>query len=45
MTAGLTAHEGAGAEPIQPVRDVGGRKPVGSVKDVDGGAIGLIQDV
>ena len=33
----------AGAEEVQPVRDVGGGKLTASVKDVDGNVIGLIQ--
>ena len=33
----------AGAEPIQPIKDVGGGKLVASVKDPDGNMIGLIQ--
>jgi predicted enzyme related to lactoylglutathione lyase len=34
----------AGAEPLQPIRDVGGGRRTASVKDADGNAIGLIQD-
>jgi predicted enzyme related to lactoylglutathione lyase len=34
----------AGAEPLQPIRDVGGGRRTGSVKDADGNPIGLIQD-
>ncbi len=33
----------AGATPLQPVKDVGGGKLVGSVTDADGNQIGLIQ--
>jgi predicted enzyme related to lactoylglutathione lyase len=33
----------AGAQPQQPVKDVGGGKLIGLVKDADGNIIGLIQ--
>ena len=32
-----------GAEALQPIKDVGGGKLVGTVKDADGNIIGLIQ--
>ena len=38
--AGLVA---AGAEELQPVRDVGGGKLTASVRDADGNVIGLLQ--
>ena len=34
----------AGAQTLQEVRDVGGGRLVGSVKDVDGNIIGLLSD-
>jgi predicted enzyme related to lactoylglutathione lyase len=33
----------AGAQELQPVRDVGGGKLIASVKDADGNIIGLMQ--
>src|SRR5437660_8100011 len=33
-----------GAQPLQPVRDVGGGKLIASVKDADGNNIGLTQN-
>ena len=33
----------AGAEPVQPIKDVGGGKLIASVKDADGNVIGLVQ--
>jgi predicted enzyme related to lactoylglutathione lyase len=40
----LKALVDAGAEPLQPLRDVGGGRLTASVKDADGNPIGLIQD-
>lgn len=34
---------GAGAAPLQDVKDVGGGKMIASVKDLDGNVIGLLQ--
>ena len=34
----------AGAQEVQPVRDVGGGKLIASVKDADGNMIGLMQN-
>jgi len=34
----------AGAEELQPVKDVGGGKLIASVKDADGNVIGLLQE-
>jgi predicted enzyme related to lactoylglutathione lyase len=34
----------AGAEPLTPIREVGGGRRTASVKDADGNPIGLIQD-
>ncbi len=33
-----------GAQPVQPVQDVGGGKLIASVKDADGNNIGLVQN-
>jgi predicted enzyme related to lactoylglutathione lyase len=43
IEASLQGLLAAGAEAVQPVRDVGGGKLVASVKDADGNMIGLIQ--
>ena len=40
----LKALVDAGAEPLQPLRDVGNGRLTASVKDADGNPIGLIQD-
>ena|SRR5437763_1618279 len=40
----LAALVEAGAEPHQPVTDVGGGKLIATVKDPDGNVIGLLQD-
>jgi predicted enzyme related to lactoylglutathione lyase len=34
----------AGAETVEPVKDVGGGRQVGSVKDANGNLVGLFQD-
>jgi len=39
----IEALVGAGAEVVQPVKDVGGGKLVASLRDADGNMIGLIQ--
>jgi len=44
IAASVEALVGAGAEPVQPVTDVGGGKLIATVKDADGNVIGLLQD-
>jgi predicted enzyme related to lactoylglutathione lyase len=44
VTKTLEQLTGAGAEPFQPVSDVGGGKLVATVRDADGNVFGLIQE-
>ena len=44
ITGQLSRLVGAGAQELQPVRDVGGGKLIASVKDQDGNIIGLMQN-
>ena len=44
ITEQLSRLLSAGAEELQPVRDVGGGKLIASVKDQDGNIIGLMQN-
>lgn len=44
IEASLQALLGAGAQPGQPVRDVGGGKLIATVTDPDGNVVGLLQE-
>jgi predicted enzyme related to lactoylglutathione lyase len=44
ITEQLSRLVSAGAQELQPVRDVGGGKLIASVKDADGNIIGLMQN-
>ncbi|HEX9355039.1 MAG TPA: VOC family protein [Streptosporangiaceae bacterium] len=45
IDAQLSRLVSAGAQELQPVRDVGGGKLIASVKDPDGNIIGLMQNL
>jgi predicted enzyme related to lactoylglutathione lyase len=44
IKASLAALLEAGAQTVQDVRDVGGGRLIGTVKDADGNVLGLLQD-